>query len=302
MSGRNLPDSRILIGQQIAMSNSAAQPAIEIREIETHAEIGSVLQLEKLVWGLAEADVTPLTLAVALKAAGSILVGAFDGPKLIGFALAFPSIEHGTSGFHSHMCAVHPDYRDHAIAYRLKQAQRDRALALGIKEMTWTFDPLRSANAHLNFSKLGVISDSYRVDFYGPQTSSHLHTNGTDRLWVTWHMAEKRVLDRLSGKSSMAEVIDALRHVEPLVRFNGNGLPVQGDLKAGLSRQRIAIEIPSDIDRIEREESDLANQWRLATRNIFTEALGAGFQVTEFCRSIRGQQGPGAYLLERREE
>ena len=58
--------------------------------------------------------------------------------------------------------------------------------------MTWTFDPLRSLNAHLNFSKLGVISDSYRVDFYGPQTSSHLHTNGTDRLWVTWHMADAR--------------------------------------------------------------------------------------------------------------
>ncbi|HJT69109.1 MAG TPA: hypothetical protein VJ731_02855, partial [Terriglobales bacterium] len=126
-----------------------------------------------------------------------------------------------------------------------------------------------------------------------------LHTNGTDRLWVTWEMAEKRVFERVNGKNSMAEVVDALRHVEPLVRFNGNGRPVQGDLKAGLSRQRIAIEIPGDMDRIEHKDRDLAHEWRLATRTVFTESLQAGFQVKEFCRSIRGQQGPGAYLLEK---
>ncbi len=282
------------------MSNSA--PTIEIRDIEAHAGIGSVLQLEKLVWGLSDADVTAFTLAVALKAAGSLLLGAFDRGELVGFALAFPSIEHGRFGFHSHMCAVHPEYREQAIGFRLKLAQRDRALALGIKEMTWTFDPLRSTNAHLNFSKLGVISDSYRVDFYGAQTSSHLHTNGTDRLWVTWRMDAIRVRDRLNGKNFAPEVIDALRHVEPMVRFNGNGYPAEGDLTAGLSRRRVAIEIPGDMDRIEREDHELARKWRLSTRKVFTEALRAGFLVTEFCRSIRGQQGPGAYLLEKPDE
>jgi len=103
----------------------------------------------------------------------------------------------------------------------------------------------------LIFSKLGVISGSYRVDFYGPQTSSHLHTNGTDRLLVTWHMADPRVQQRLNGKDGSAEVLDALKHLEPLIRFNGDGKPVEGDLAASLSRQRIAIEIPRDMDRIE---------------------------------------------------
>ena len=31
----------------------------------------------------------------------------------------------------------------------------------------------------------------------------------------------------------------------------------------------------------------------------FREALQAGFFVAEFCRTIRGQQGPGNYLLEK---
>ena len=90
--------------------------------------------------------------------------------------------------------------------------------------------------------------------------------------------------------------------MEPIIRFNGDGKPAEGNLAAALSKQRIAIEIPGDMDRIERKDKDLARQWRLATRHAFMEALGAGFVVKEFCRSIRGQQGPGAYLLVKRAE
>jgi predicted GNAT superfamily acetyltransferase len=286
----------------IAMSRSIAQSVITIRDLETIADLEPMLRLEKEVWGLADLDVTPLTLAVALQAAGSILVGAFEGNELVAFALAFASLEKGKTGFHSHMLAVRPSHREHGLGRRLKLAQRERALALGITNMTWTFDPLRSLNAHLNFSKLGVISDSYRVDFYGPQTSSHLHGNGTDRLWVTWRMADLRVQERLNGKETRGEVLDTLKHLEPLVRFNGNGRPAEGDLAASVSRQRIAIEIPGDMDRMEHEDRELAREWRLATRRAFTESLRAGFVVKEFCRSIRGQQGPGAYLLEREYE
>jgi predicted GNAT superfamily acetyltransferase len=170
---------------------------------------------------------------------------------------------------------------------------------VGIKEMTWTFDPLRSRNAHLNFHKLGATCDSYRTDFYGSRTSSPLHRNGTDRLRVTWHMTDSRVEERLKGKNPRTETLDALTHLDPLLRFDGAGRPSEGDLRKALARQRIAIEIPGDIDPIESDDPDRAREWRLATRNAFTEAINAGFIVKEFCRSIRGQQGPGAYLLER---
>jgi hypothetical protein len=43
----------------------------------------------------------------------------------------------------------------------------------------------------------------------------------------------------------------------------------------------------------------LAREWREATRWGFTESLKAGFFVAEFCRTVRGQQGPGNYLLEK---
>ena len=33
--------------------------------------------------------------------------------------------------------------------------------------MTWRFDPLQSKDAPLNFAKLGVVAESYKVDFCG---------------------------------------------------------------------------------------------------------------------------------------
>jgi len=61
--------------------------------------------------------------------------------------------------------------------------------------MTWTFDPLQSLNAHLDFAKLGVVADAYKINFYGESTSSFLHKigTGTDRLWVTWLLDSERV-------------------------------------------------------------------------------------------------------------
>lgn len=272
---------------------------IVIRDLTSVADFEGVQCLEKQVWGFQEVDLTAVTLAVATRAAGSIWLGAFDGAELVGFAFAFPSLEHGQLGFHSHTLAVLPAYSGQGIGYQLKLAQRERALKLGIQTITWTFDPLRARNAHLNFAKLAVISSSYRTDFYGAATSSAMHLNGTDRLWVSWRLDDPRVQNRLSGIDPRAEMLDSLRHLEPLVSFNGDGRPAQADLPQSLARRRIAIEIPGDIAQLERDDIALARQWRAATRWAFTEALDAGFVVQEFCRSIRGQQGPGAYLLEK---
>ena len=286
------------------MTETKTKPAVTIRDLESFDDLKQVEAVEREVWGLEDQDVTPLTLAVATKEAGSIWLGAFDGSQLVGFAFGFLGHEHGRLIVHSHMLAVRGPYQNFDLGYKLKVAQRERTLAmrfdnLPISEMTWNFDPLQSKNAHLNFAKLGVISEAYKVDFYGPETSSVLHRNRTDRLWVKWPLTSRRVKDRLQGKSNRAEMLDTLRTLVPLIRFNGDGKPVRGDLPAAVQRQRIAIEIPGDIGAVEQKDPDLAGKWRLETRWAFSEAVNAGFFVAEFCRAVRGQQGPGVYLLEK---
>jgi len=289
-------------------TSRGAAPQISIRDLKSIDDLTQLKAVEKEVWGMSDDDTVPLTLAIACKAAGNIFIGAFDKTghkseddkdKLVGFAFGFLGREHGQTTIHSHMLAVLDAYRHLDLGARLKHAQRDRALAMGVHEMTWTYDPLQSRNAHFNFSKLGVVSDTYKVDFYGPQTSSMLHRNGTDRLWVRWMLNSRRVRDRVAGKNARVETLDAMKLLAPLVRFDPSGNPGRADLAESLARQRVSIEIPGDILAVERADMGLAREWRDATRWAFREALKAGFFVSEFCRSIRGQQGPGAYLLQR---
>jgi predicted GNAT superfamily acetyltransferase len=290
------------------MSRGGAQQ-IAIRDLKSIDDLSQLKAVEKEVWGMTDDDTLPLTLAIALKASGNIFVGAFDTTKdkdkdndkdnLVGFAFGFLGREHGQITIHSHMLAVLEAYRHLDLGSRLKQAQRERAMAMGVHEMTWTFDPLQSRNAHFNFSKLGVVSETYKVDFYGAETSSVLHRNGTDRLWVRWRLNSRRVRDRLAGKNNRVETLDAMRLLAPLVRFDPSGKPERTDLMESLARQRVSIEIPGDILAVERTDMGLAREWREATRWAFRESVKAGFFVSEFCRSLRGQQGPGAYLLQR---
>jgi predicted GNAT superfamily acetyltransferase len=286
------------------MAQPQSKAPIVIRDLRGFDDLKQVESVEREVWELSDLDTTPLTLAVATQEAGNLWLGAFEGGALVGFAFGFLGVEDGRPNLHSHMLAVRAPYRNSDLGFKLKLAQRERVLAMRINgsritEVTWTFDPLQSKNAHLNFAKLGVISQSYKIDFYGPETSSTLHRNSTDRLWVKWPLTSRRVLTRLQGKDHRAEMLDALRTLQPLIQFNAHGKPTRTDLSAALLRQRIAIEIPSDIGSVEHKDPALAREWRLETRWAFTEALQSGFFVAEFCRTVRGQQGPGVYLLEK---
>jgi predicted GNAT superfamily acetyltransferase len=286
------------------MPEPKTMPVITIRDLRTFEDLKQVETVEREVWALSDLDLMPLTLSVATREAGSIWLGAFDGAKLVGFAFGIFGLEGNRASVHSHMLAVLEPYRSIDLGYKLKLAQRERVLGirvgdLRIVEITWTFDPLQSRNAHLNFAKLGVISNSYKVDFYGPETSSILHRNGTDRLWVKWPISSRRVQNRVQGKDNRAEMLDTLKTLSPLISFNADGRPQRTNLEEAMRRQRIAIEIPSDILSIEQKDPGLAREWRMATRWAFTEAIKSGFLVAEFCRTIRGQQGPGAYLLEK---
>jgi predicted GNAT superfamily acetyltransferase len=168
---------------------------MDIREIAGRDELRAVEALQKEVWACDDLDVVPAVHMIAARAVGAILIGAFDGGDLIGFAYGFPGFEAEHRVIHSDMLAVRESWRDRGVGRALKLAQREAALACGIDRITWTFDPLQTRNAFLNFEKLGVIADRYLPDFYG-QTSSPLHAGGTDRLWVTWHLHGRPPYDR----------------------------------------------------------------------------------------------------------
>lgn len=278
------------------MTTAAEKSDIVIRDVCGQTEIRAVEELQKEVWGIPDLDVVPTTQLVASQAAGGVLLGAFDGKTLAGFAYGFPGYEHGRATHHSHMLAVKPNYRSFNLGRKLKLAQRTRVLAQGIETMTWTFDPLQSLNAYFNFSKLGVISDCYIVNFYGADATSFLHRNGTDRLWVTWNLASRRVNERLDKTVSATE----FGAVKPLVEHGEDNAPRRYELSEESSPEQLGIEIPADISALERQSGELAFKWREATRQAFTEAIAAGYLVEDFYRRNCGEQDYGLYILSRK--
>jgi predicted GNAT superfamily acetyltransferase len=278
--------------------STKAQPIVEIRDIDLSSEMGDLEGLQKEVWGWDDRDTMPPIHFIATKEVGGILVGAFDGKHLVGFAYGFVGYENGSVMIHSHLLAVKPAYRNHNLGYKLKLAQRDQALAKGFRHMTWTFDPLQSVNAHLNFSKLGVIADRYKINYYGDETSSFLHRNiGTDRLWVTWLLGSRRVTQRLESRSEARNPLSKLEETARLVRLGPDGVPYASGMIEAANSKHLLIEIPADIVSLQSENPQLAVRWREATRRAFTDAMAAGYLVENFYRLVRNGQHLGVYHL-----
>ena len=258
---------------------------MQIRKIESLAEMSEVERLQREIWGVDDLEVIPVLALKPQTAVGGILIGAFDEGRMVGFVFGFPGILDGETIIHSDMLGISEGYRSHNLGYLLKLAQREAAIAQGVKRITWTYDPLQSRNAHFNFSQLGVIADRYYVDYYGV-TTSFLHRFGTDRLWVTWLLNSERVRTRIEEftKSAAAANLEDLPH---LVRVGENVEPVSDEFR---NDSEVVIEIPTAIN---------ANQehWREATRKAFTSAIDAGLVVEGFY--VNDERQVGSYLLKR---
>jgi predicted GNAT superfamily acetyltransferase len=272
------------------MTNS---DAIVLRDIDQLSEMREIEQIQRTIWGVNDLDVLPALALRPLKEVGAILIGAFDRDRLIGFVFGFPGRVNGENIIHSDMLGVLPEYRSLNLGFRLKVAQRERALSTGIETITWTYDPLRAVNASLNFARLGVTANRYEIDYYG-ETSSVLHRLGTDRLWVTWSLNSERVANRIgeSGSDRRAMLPDGRSAL--LVTVGDQQQPLL-DLK--LNGNAVLIEIPRKLDELLSGRPDLAADWRNATRNAFTSALQAGYVVEDFVIDKAKQKG--TYVLKR---
>jgi predicted GNAT superfamily acetyltransferase len=272
-----------------------------IRDAASDADYADVEEIQREAWGFEDIDIVPGDTMRASQHAGGMLLCAFEGTRMIGFAFGFPALEAGRLSIHSHMLAVKSDVRNMQAGFYLKLVQRERTLAQGIEEMTWTFDPLQSLNAHLNFTKLGVISRRYFINFYGEATSSPLHQGfGTDRLWVSWHLQSERVKQSIekiknpdSSNHSMAPDADAT-----LLILTENHQPqLAFDLQEKLAGDQCFIEIPQNINALKEREPLLGRIWRETTRAAFLAALEAGFTINDFLKIDKSGETRWFYRL-----
>ena len=246
------------------MAGSEERRLIELRHLTDLGDLTEAVRLQKTVWGFEDLELLPLRLFVVATKVGGQVIGAYEGLRMVGFLLAIPGLKQGSSAYlHSHMMGVLADYRNAGVGRMLKLAQREDALARGVKMIEWTFDPLELKNAYFNIERLGAVVRRYVMNQYGT-TTSHLHGGlPTDRCVAEWYIDGERIRSILaSGRQPHPEIVE-----------------------------RIAV--PSDIDVIRANHPQRAREIQAGISQRFLQYFSRGLAVVGFERS----KDTGTYLL-----
>jgi predicted GNAT superfamily acetyltransferase len=241
---------------------------IQVDQLRGVAQAREVERLQMEIWGTSPAWIVPSHALLIVSEYGGILLGARAGDKLVGFVLGFLARADGKLFHASHMLGVLPAFQHHGIGAALKWRQRNIAREQGLDLIRWTFDPLESRNAYLNFHKLGTVCGRYRADYYGPMPDSLNRDLPSDRLLVDWHVRDEDRRTHAAGAP-----VPILRNREGSPELQTDGLPAGGP---------VAIEIPRDMQTIKHETPDLALSWRLAVRQAFSQCFGQGYVACDF--------------------
>ncbi len=277
-----------------------------IRHLESVEDYKAAEDLQRRAWGLDDLDVAPLHILLTIHKSGGLVLGAFDDQTgaLLGFLLGFYGrTSSGTWKHCSHMMGVVPEARDRGIGQALKLEQRRLILADGLDLITWTFDPLEARNATLNFTKLGVVSNDYIRNIYGETLGTLNAGLPTDRLSVDWWIRSTRVHTRLESREQGAAqpaASDLLAQAAPIfaVTRRADGLPIPGTPDLARHEPWLALEIPNDFQALKAADSELAKDWRMATRAAFEHYFAAGYTATECLADQSGGYRRSVYLLQ----
>ena len=285
---RALPDPAALGfsgNEETGWVRSTRGREIHFRLLHSLADLVHAERLQEEVFGVSERDLIPANELIVVPETGGAVIAAFpsDAPnRAAGVVLGWGGFV-GRPRVVSDFLAIRLEARSPGLATELKRLQAAIALSRGFEEIVWTVDPLRAANARLNFGKLGATAHQYEIDRYGSTFAASLYGGlPSDRLHVTWDIVSPRVISRLLGQDDVQDPSPA--DASPF-------LPA-------INEDVALVTIPTNIDALLAAGPDEALAWRLRLRDSLCQAFAAGFAITGFRPALSG--GDPAYLLERR--
>jgi predicted GNAT superfamily acetyltransferase len=276
--------------------------AIEIRPLQTIEEYQQAEHVQRLAWDIAgDLEVTPLHMLVTIQKNGGLVLGAFDDSHLVGFLCGFMGRSaDGRLKHCSHQMGILPTHRSHGLGQRLKWRQRELVLQQGLNWITWTYDPLETANAHLNITRLGAVCRTYLRNVYGELQDGLNHGLPTDRFQVDWWLDSPRVVARRDGIASaprsLAEAIEMGAATVNSVSFS-NGIPEPQGWEQ-VTTPLALVEVPAHFQRLKSHSPETAKSWRTTTRDVFESYFKRGYSVTDLLRHQADGRDRCLYLLQ----
>jgi predicted GNAT superfamily acetyltransferase len=250
---------------------------IRIRDLTSLQDYADCVALQDETWGTGFTERVAGAILRVSQMIGGVAAGAFDEQeRMVGFVFGMTGVRHGELVHWSDMLAVRDELRGRGIGERLKIFQRDKVMALGVRSMLWTFDPVQAKNANFNINHLGAMPIEYVVDMYGSNTGSALHgAFPTDRFIVKWAFQEQSTPRHsplpISGEPPIANPA------------GDDGLPTASLLPTSSAHAGpVLVQVPTEF--AVRSGPAAAMRWRLVVRDVMTAWLSAGYRVTGFKR------------------
>lgn len=220
------------------------KPEIEIREVCEVEELQGCVDLQRRVFSTPDLENSPVRHLIVTRCAGGFTLAAFTGEKMVGFVLSVPGFIREQRFFYSHMTAVDKDFQNSGIGAKLKWAQREKSLSLGVNYIKWTFQPVQARNAFFNLERLGATIGKYAPNFYGTDYTTSAEQDSvrgvdSDRLFADWQLDSPKVI-ALSKGEMFEEKNEVVRSVE--IPNNWNKLVVENTAEAIAEQTRIRDE------------------------------------------------------------
>ncbi len=274
---------------------------VRIAPIDDPVRYWEVMDVMVDAWGMKDyTEAVPAHFLRAIADNGGLVLAAYDGDKIVGFVLGILASDSNGKLYHySHMLAVRRKYRGTGIAYKLKLAQRDFALRMGLDLVMWTFDPQQGLNARFNFSKLGVVCRCFYPNYYGVMRDEINRGLVSDRFKVEWWIRSRRVELKIEGRlppPTLEEVEDVAEHVVE-TREVAPGIRAISSVNLGVSSDVVLVEVPGDVNAVKRYSLELANDWRFRLRPVFRELFSRGYIAVEFVTELEGGARRNFYVL-----
>ncbi|CAN5449974.1 acyl-CoA N-acyltransferase [soil metagenome] len=237
-------------------------------------ELEPVDDIQRQTMGTTDYDLIPASELVVVPETGGYVLATFDPESgaMLAAGFSWGGFFEGRPRLVSDFLGVRKEARSFGIGEAMKRLQASLAVRDGFEEIVWTVDPLRAANARLNFTKLGAVCHHYERNRYG-EAFGEAHYGGlpTDRLHLTWLVRSEQVADLLLGQFP----------------------------RSSLEREALFIPIPDDIDQVLAESRDEALRWRLLVREQIEEHFADGWEIDGFAPAGTVGEQPALVLHQR---
>lgn len=269
--------------------------SVVVKELTTIEQIEQARELEYMIWAT---ERIPTHQTIAFSRNGGFVLGAYLQDTLIGFSYSCPGYVDGEVYLYSHLLGIKREYREKGVGELIKCFQKDIAMERGYTKCKWVFDPLEARNAYLNFTKLGVFSDTYIANCYGELEDPFNRFLPTDRVFVEWQLIDN---DYLRWNAKVEELLE---DAQPLVEWSLSavGLPMLDQEETFNKNMRFVhdaylLPIPNDFQKIKIDNPTLAEDWRYKTREILQTLFAQGYLIIHL---VKDAQHINQYLLVKR--